>query len=513
MPVPPELASDPAIAGPLGSLALSVVAPRAPTLALRALRWHRDLQRLGIVLPLFVVHDLGLLLACDNEQLEVGPRVAVDTLLAAEPAATSAHRAYNEMVTEIAASEAARRSQSLRMGDDLVVVLLARLLGVIAEQVATTLSDPAGLPLDAQLVEHLGPQLPALFTSVPRHRETATLHGLVARRLLLLTLVDALDLDTLALFGLVGGDAATGAVAQVDLLSALGAPEANDVVDFSLEILPSVLEAKARPGASSHAAFGYAGLTRKGSIDSLVLTELAWDEQEMMRRLADDEVFYYSREQARDEARRIHLVLIDASASMRGDRATFARGMAIASAKQLMLAGEDVVFRFFDAHLYEPHSARHGQLPVGHVLSFKGERGRNPAKVFRELVNQLEIQALRDGRQPIVHLYTHAALYIPREIVAALTRLAHVAAIFMLPSGNQLHLDYLDLLHTHWVVDHQALTSRHTRAQEARRILGDLDGKASAWRAGAATGDGGEALAPRTGPSSRPQATTRRGQV
>ena len=58
-----------AVAGPLGSLALSVVRPHAPTLGLRALRWQRDLVQLGINMPLFVVHDLGLLLATENRDV------------------------------------------------------------------------------------------------------------------------------------------------------------------------------------------------------------------------------------------------------------------------------------------------------------------------------------------------------------------------------------------------------------------------------------------------------------
>ena len=95
-----------------------------------------------------------------------------------------------------------------------------------------------------------------------------------------------------------------------------------------------MLETKARPAASTHAAHGYSGLARKGSLDSMVLTELAWDELELMRRIADNEVLYYAREQSRDEAARVHHLLIDASASMRGDRATFARGMAIAGAQE-----------------------------------------------------------------------------------------------------------------------------------------------------------------------------------
>jgi hypothetical protein len=281
---------------------------------------------------------------------------------------------------------------------------------------------------------------------------------------------------------MLGGDTDRGALAQVDLLAALGAPEANDVANFSLEILPSVLEAKARPAASTHSAFGYAGLARKGSIDSLVLTELVWDTEELMRRLADDEVLYYAREQARDETRRMHHILVDASASMRGDRATFARGMAIATAKKLVLTGEDVAFRFFDSRLYEPHVSRAGKLPLAHLLSFKGERGRNPDRVFNELETLLALTEHRDAREPFIYVFTHGALYIPRETVAALARRAKLAVVFMLPSGGAPELDYLDLLDAHWVVDHQTLTSKSDRADNARRILGDVgaDGTARA---------------------------------
>jgi hypothetical protein len=469
--VPPELARDPAVAGPLGSLALGVVRPHTSALGLRALRWHRDLDRLGVRMPLSIVHDLGLLLACSNEQLELGEHAQASALLAGQRPGEGLLTAYRAMVEEVAACEAANKSRSLLLSDDIVVVLLARLLGSVAERVPVSPTYANGVPLDAALLERIEPQLPSLFSSVNRAHDLAALAELVAARLYVLTLVDALDLDTLQLFGMLGGDAAQGALAQVDLLAALGAPEANDIVDFSLEILPSVLEAKAKPGASSFSAFGYAGLARKGSIDSLVLTELAWDSEELVRRMADDEVLYYSRELARDEARRVHHFVIDASASMRGERTTFARGMALAAAKKLLLSGEDVTFRFFDSRLYECHAARGGQIPVAYLLSFRGQRGRNPARVFAELARTLELSALRDARDPVLHLFTHAGLYIPRDTIREVTERAKVAAVFMLPSGGELHLDYLDLLDAHWIVDHRVLSSRGDRADEARRIL------------------------------------------
>ncbi len=470
MAVPPELSKTAEVAGPLGTLALSVVRPRASTMALRAIKWHSDLSTLGVRVPMAIVHDLGMVLACANEQLTIEQRVPPSTT----NVETSLTEQYLSLVNEVAECEAARRSADLKMSDDLVVVVLAKLLAGVAAQ-APTPEYASAIPLNAALFENMERQLPQLFAAVPRNADLKVWSLLLNARLYVLTLVDALDLDTLQLFGMLGGDTSIGALAQVDLLNVLGSAEANDVVNFSLEILPSVLEAKARPGIGTVAAFGYAGLSRKGSIDSMVLTELAWDPEELLRRMVDDEVFYYAREQTSDETRRVHHILIDATASMRGERATFARGMAMAAAKKLLLAGEDVTIRFFDSRLYEVHSAKNGQLPIAYLLSFKGERGRNPARVFQEFDALLDLAGSRDPRDPIVHIFTHAALYIPRDTVAAISRRAKVAAVFMLPSEGKLDLDYLDLLASHWVVDHAMLASKSARTEAAIGILDEVE--------------------------------------
>ena len=82
----------------------------------------------------------------------------------------------------------------------------------------------------------------------------------------------------------------------------------------------------------------------------------------------------------------------------------------------------------------------------------------------------------RDARSPVVHLFTHAALYIPREMVEAVRALAHIAAVFILPSGGKLDLDYLDLLNAHWVVDHDTLQKRDARNVAAKSILDETHG-------------------------------------
>ena len=91
----------------------------------------------------------------------------------------------------------------------------------------------------------------------------------------------------------------------------------------------------AGPGPSGQQSFavdGYSGVERRGTIDSLVLSELAFDPELFDRRFAENEVFYYAREKQHEEDRRLHYILVDASASMRGQRSTFARGLAPAFA-------------------------------------------------------------------------------------------------------------------------------------------------------------------------------------
>jgi hypothetical protein len=428
--------------------AYSVVQPRVDTLALRAEAWQASLQKLGILLPAFVVHDLGLLLAVPREQLSIAPARALPAALPAA-AAPDFRDEYRSLCLDFAECQACREAKALRPSDDMVVALLARLLGRVAQK---------SLP----------------FSDDPERHALQTLAQLAEARLYLLTLADSLDTSTLTLISMLGDKVPQGALNVVDLLAAFASPQTRAIVQFSLQILPSVLEAKHKPAVSDYAAFGYAGLSRRGSIDSLVLTEFFWDDPEFERRLLEREVLYYAREQGQEETRRVHHLLIDASASMRGQRTTFARGMALATAKKLLLTGDDVTLRFFDSRLYEAHSCHGGQLPVAQLLSFRGERGRNPARVFEQLAVQLELLARRDARQQVVQFFTHAALYIPRPLVERLTQLASLLGVFMLPSQGKLELDYLDLLDQHWVVDAAALSGGQQQSQQAARILRDV---------------------------------------
>ena len=444
-------------------------------LVLRAARWWHDLARLGVRLPFFVVHDLGLVYAAARDQIELGVRPGADAAALHVPGLSDLLATYRGIVGEVAQSGTTERARSMRLGDDLVVVILARLLGSLSAHTGIGRGLEGTLPLDPELVRDLDAQLPRLFAATPRTAEVAVLEALARARLYVLTLADAIDMDALRLLRMLGSEAtAAGALAHVDLLAALSDPSKSDIVHFSLELLPRVLEGGHARTAGLHAVHGYAGVGRKGSIDSMVLTELAWDREELARRMMEGELLFYTRERAPEEARRLHYIVIDASASMRGDREVFARGLAIALGKKLQLAGEEVWIRFFDSRLYDVQRARdRAQLPAAWLLGFKGERGRNPARVFAQLATEMALLRQRDPRDPVVHLITHAALRVPRPLVQEVRRHAHLFGVFILPSGGVLDLDWLDLLEGHAVVDHATLQQKGARAAAASKIVGE----------------------------------------
>jgi hypothetical protein len=454
---------------------MSHVTPLSSTLVLRACVWQRDLDRLGITLPFSIIHDVGMLFAAPEQQLSLGLRCELEALLDKNMSIKHLLKTYQDVIEGVFASEAARRAREQVLSDNLISALLARILGGIAKQIRTRRPYLVQVPSDPRAYELNALDLASLWSRTERSFEIDALGALVQARLYLLTLTDVIDPNTLRLIGMLGQEAELAGVAQVDLLGALSNPEAFEVVRFALEILPSVLETKPVPGASTHAASGLSGIGTRGSIDSLVLTELAWDEEEFLRRIIDDEVLYYTRDQVEEQSKRIHYILIDASASMRGERTTFARGLALARAKKLCLAGEEVVFRFFDARLYESARVRGKNLPTPYVLAFRGERGRNPIRVFNTLTNELQLARARDAREPFVHLFTHASQDIPRPVVASLCAQARLSAVFIAPHGNHVDLGYLDLLDAYWVVSHDTLAEQQSRAETALAILHHAD--------------------------------------
>jgi hypothetical protein len=469
----------------IGGLALSCVQVDNPMVVLRAAHWRNALGKVGVPVPLWVVHDLGALATDEGAAAPIATRRALAASGAPAEVARQ-HALWVETVQELAASEVMERARGWRIADDLITVLLLKVLGPVYERHLGPGRRPsaAALPLDPEVYRDLDAQLGTLFTESDRRADLGLLAHLAAERVRLVTAFEQIDLDTLRLLGMFGAEAsAASGLGMLDLLQVFSSPDANDVVNFSLDLLPSVLETKRASGQQTFSVDGYSGLARKGTLDSLMLSELAFDEDLFDQRFVENEVFYYAREKQREEERRLHYIVVDATASMRGQRSVFARGLALTLIKKLSLRGEEVYFRFFDSRLYDVQHARSRRqaqqagIDVPYVLCFKGEHGRNYAKVFGLLANELARLATRERRTPILYMLTHAECHVPVPIVETLRSIAQLYGVFMLPSQGKLDLEYLPRLHTVQVVDEGALRQRDARARRAMDIVDDAAGE------------------------------------
>jgi hypothetical protein len=429
-------------------------------------------------LPLVVVHDLGLLLTRGRH----GSAARVVRLAPVGGAPNALLERYQALLSAVAASEVVDELGAAPLPDESVAVIIARVVGDVALRWA------------ARGAQGLVDALPAISPVFEQERaELARRHepswalgfvlrlveqerGVVAR----LEQIEASALKLLGLFAVDGGAAGAG-VGLAELYQLVSTTGVSDVVDFSLELLPSILETKRRPAAQRFSIDGYASIERRGNLDALLPGELAHDDEVFGLKAVSDELLYYAHERRQDAARRLHYVLVDGSASMRGAREVFARGLALALAKAFTLRGGDVWLRFFDSRLSERLDV--GRAPrreLPRFLTYRSERGRNYARAFADLAAELKAIRRESGREIALTFVSHAECHIPLATVDALAREATLTGIFVLPS-KPLELDYLPRLSRHAVVTAETLARAGEKRRRALEIVDEVafSGKAS----------------------------------
>ncbi len=444
---------------------------------MRALSWYNTLLRFGLNVPLVVVHDVGAaLLGLGTNYAPPRDFPPTPPNVAPPGEAMSSLRSYASLLEEISKTDVAEQIQKSRIDDAVLTTLLTRALGPVVDRWRSPLQfEP--VPINADTLTQAQMLLPQVWQAADRRLEFAFLVHLSQHRLHLLLGIEQIDLDTVELLGLVGQDGSMPETELIDLLAVFNSPEANDVVNFSLDILPSVLDTRRGGGQQVFSVDGYSGVVPNGSLDSLVLTEMAHDDELFEQRFMDRELLFYAHEAQDRPPPRSYQILVDASASMRGARTVFARGLAIALAKRMTLQGFEASVRFFDSRLYEPMRLRKGRqglggagsLHVAGILAFKGERGRNYARVFSQLAAELDRN--RDRASVTVYMITHAECHVPVDLVRRIREVAELCGVFMLPSRGALDLEYLPMLTLHEVVTDAALKDRDERATRALSIV------------------------------------------
>lgn len=404
----------------------AALASRKGEAILRAQAQRTLIARLGVRLPVEIVHDMGTLLA---------ERDAVR-----RPPSDATMRKWARFVSELRSLAPIAHLHRHRLGPPLIAALIVHALRPLIE-----------LRLSG---------FDALVDALPRCADRIRVR--VAR----------LDLDTLRLLAMAEGEAleAPDAAHVSAWLRLFDDPAIHDIVNFTLDVLPSVLAATHRPKAQTYAINGYAGLAREGVIDDMLLTELAWDDDLFTQRWLEGELFYHARERARDQEPEHHLVLVDATAAMRGLREAFARGTAMALVQHLVRGRRTVEVAFFDSIVHPRVKVTAREHATTHLLGFQERRGRDAARAFTQLEQMLvELRETTPNRL-MVTIITHAGCLVPLATMEAIVALAQVTGVFVLPSGPL--PEYGALLHHTHVIRDDELSHVAGRQGATARVLG-----------------------------------------
>ncbi|MEW5850653.1 MAG: hypothetical protein AB2A00_17840 [Myxococcota bacterium] len=473
---PPRELDDRARADLLGGLTFAWAHAENPLAVVRAAQWFNLGAPLQLGIPFFLVHDVGLALAYgQTRQVALRPRTGslqravARGVLRRTPADDTAHAEYGRMLGALVKSTLATRMGAGGLSDNVMGALLAKVLEPLGINRGGGPGVRAELPLNPALYSQLEPADAVSAEAATWHLEVIRR---VAERSAQITLAaEQVDVDTLKLMQMMGGtDAVSDATAVLDLYRALESPQAHDIVDFCLDLVPQVLETSRSKGSQTYAVGGYASIENKGSLDSLLPSELAYPEELFEQRWSENELLYFGREKDSRERQRVHYLLVDASAAMRGLRTVFARGLALALCKKLTLRGETVWMRFFDSRLHERMEITPRSLRLPHILCYRSERGRNAPRVFEELDLEVGRLVRDEGWDVIITLITHGRLAIPEPLVDRLAQKASIFGVFVLPS-QPVDLPYFNRLARKHIVGADVLEDPQARTRAALDVL------------------------------------------
>ena len=455
----------------LATLSYAVVEPTTAG-ALQAAVWWNGLVRLGVSPPLVAVHDLGVLLSRPRgaRLLPPAPRPRRG---ASESTALNRYRALLETV---ATSEArAALDGNLGLRDEVIVILLARLLADLHRRWAGGAGGGAGAAGLLPLLPLASPLYSRSPLDLGRQQSPGWalgfLRAMADEQGMLLVRLAQTELGVFRLFGV----SASGAIPDLpELYQLANTVGAGQIADFSLQLLPSLLETKRRAAVQRFAVDGYASVERRGSVDALLPSELAHDPETFAQRALSEELLYYGHERPHEGSRRSHGILIDASASMRGSREVIARGLGLALARKLALLGGDVWLSFFDSRLHRRvEAATLGGRELPYLLCFRSEHGRNYSRVFSELASELARPGRDTRAQLAITFITHGECHIPPATVQGIRRYAALYGIFVMPS-QPLDLEYLPLLSGHQVISAESMAQPADRRRRALDVVSDV---------------------------------------
>ena len=282
-------AGDRELGRQLATLSYSQLTPAVRADAITAAGWWNLLGRLGLRIPLVVVHDFGLVLS--------GGRLGAARQIRHDGAGGPQLARYQSLLARVAAADAIAELAAAPLKDEMLAVILARLLGDVYLRWVSRGPTPYELPTASAIYEI---DREALARAHDPSWALGFIQRLIEHERGVLARLDQIEAGSLRLLGLFSAEG--GAADLTDLYRLVGAAGATDVVDFSLQLLPSLLETKRRPAAQRFSIDGYVSIERRGNADALLPGELAHDDDVFEQKALSDDLLYYGHERQNERA-------------------------------------------------------------------------------------------------------------------------------------------------------------------------------------------------------------------
>src|SRR5690606_26934999 len=174
---------------------------------------------LGMSIPLVIVHDVGSLLAGVGRPTPLSKGLGDPRL----------GESWRELLVEFSEAEVVRIQAGWKHRDEMVGVVLARILGAVVPQLPADIRvrRPKELPIDAARFARVDPR--AAFARYDQDAALAWLRTMTAYRLLPLLEIEQIDVDALRLLGLFRpADGGVGGVDLADLYNVITFSQGSD---------------------------------------------------------------------------------------------------------------------------------------------------------------------------------------------------------------------------------------------------------------------------------------------
>ena len=339
----------------LKSLALSHAATGGERFSGLAARF-RAACAAGTNAPLFFVRDLSEVLTCrQGRSAFARPAYLPDDI------DTSGYKAFLE---RIARDRRLLDAGSWGVSDPAAGVICARLLdGLEFDEKYRVPGGPPAVDFERLLDRELTAADPAAVWRTaspsrrPDHRRLLSPRSMARIE----ENLKGLDRDELMFLHRFGPRSFSGPDPRdmLDWFNLTGLPEgAKTAVSQMLKFLPRVCETRAGGGAQAYPMGGFEGLTKKGTLDSILPSELAYPKDYLLHRLLNQEALYYGREAEREKGRELAYIVTQTGLDMLGDPDVAARGLTLALARAMEGRGRDVLQSFAAQRLEKPRPLR-----------------------------------------------------------------------------------------------------------------------------------------------------------